>query len=600
MQVRPADVARLHARTEGWAAGLRLLHSALERGAPVASLAEDETAAQAAVSDYLLTEVLERESPEVRQFLLRTSITDRLTPELAVLLADDPQGGARLDDLERRGVFVVALDEGWYRYHPLFAALLRARLRVEDPILARELHRWAACWFASQELLGPAERHARIGEQWTLLGDLVRRRWRHAAIEGTFGSGPLVDPLPAAALAADPALALLSAQGGPGPVGGAAGLHDEAAVVARLRASRDGDAADVGPHRCRDAALRPIVGVLDAELLLAAGHTGAAVPAALAVGDEEPLWWVRADARALAALAMAIDGHLDPAAKLATGVPASGSGTTQGGRLADAASVLATALVDAQRSRPLDRAAVETLAAHPSWVIRVCSRTMLACRTPEAGVQGFDPTLARQPLVGRVLVALGALDVVDATGARVAVGGGAERAVLRARRALAAGAPNAAEVHVAEADDAGPATHPRTACEAAVIRAVAGSDDLLVDAALAQAAPSGIWAPFVTHGDAMGSRIDGVARRSGPQQSVAIEVLGLLREAEPVVAFEPLTGREATVLQLLPSLMSNDEIAVAMHLSVNTVKTHLKALYRKLAVERRRDAVVRARELGLL
>jgi LuxR family maltose regulon positive regulatory protein len=77
-------------------------------------------------------------------------------------------------------------------------------------------------------------------------------------------------------------------------------------------------------------------------------------------------------------------------------------------------------------------------------------------------------------------------------------------------------------------------------------------------------------------------------------------VLEQVRQRGAHAPVEALTEREATVLRLLPTLMSNDEIAAAMLLSVNTVKTHLKALYRKLGVERRRDAVVRARELDLL
>ena len=77
----------------------------------------------------------------------------------------------------------------------------------------------------------------------------------------------------------------------------------------------------------------------------------------------------------------------------------------------------------------------------------------------------------------------------------------------------------------------------------------------------------------------------------------------LLDDHHPVHAgafVDPLTPQEGIILQFLPTLMSNPEIAETMHLSINTVKTHLKALYRKLGVERRRDAVVRARQLELL
>ena len=133
---------------------------ALERALSATRLAENDVAAQAAVSDYLLAEVLEREPRELRRFLLRTSIVDRLTPELAVLLAEDPNAGLLLDDLHRRGVFVVALDDGWFRYHNLFALLLRARLRVEDPLAVMELHRRAAEWLHGHDATAAARVHA--------------------------------------------------------------------------------------------------------------------------------------------------------------------------------------------------------------------------------------------------------------------------------------------------------------------------------------------------------------------------------------------------------------------------------------------------------
>ena len=609
LHVRQSDVIRLHALTEGWVAGLRLILCALERGATAAGLVEDETAAQAAVSDYLLAEVLERESPELRRFLVRTSVAERLTPELAVLLADDPQGGTLLEDLHRRGVFVVALDHGWYRYHPLFAALLRARLRVEDPSLMRELHRWAACWFAARDLRAAAEFHARAGEHWTLLGDLLRRRWREMTLAGVF-DGNLVDGLPSTALDKDALLGLLAsadptAASAPAANGGSGALADETAVIARLRACADGCVDDISTYRGRDMALRHVVSALDAELALGAGDLlevlRVAGPLAECGG------WIEQDAKGLLALALALGGTIGLANQFMAEVAASPDARSGQGRVADAATVLCTAVCDAQSGHRLDRAPVRAIAeSHRSWALRLCARTIVACRTPTTAVLSFDPLLAGHPLVGHVLVALGALDVTDTTGRRVTVGGPVERHLLRARHALASDAPHAALSEAARAL-ASPGGHPRSVTEAAVITAaasVAGGDDAAADdattEALATAARTLVWAPFVTHATSVAPRIDRLARQSGTYQPAAIELREHLMRPHAPMWVQPLTERESTVLHLLPSLMSNEEIAESMHLSVNTVKTHLKALYRKLAVERRRDAVVRARELDLL
>jgi LuxR family maltose regulon positive regulatory protein len=90
------------------------------------------------------------------------------------------------------------------------------------------------------------------------------------------------------------------------------------------------------------------------------------------------------------------------------------------------------------------------------------------------------------------------------------------------------------------------------------------------------------------------------APRLSAEQEFALHMLDRLRRGDLPVFVEPLTGREQAVLRYLPTLMSNAEIASELFVSINTVKTHLKAVYRKLGVERRRDAVVRARQLELV
>ena len=146
----PDDVETLWARAEGWAAGLRLAELSL-RDHPdpsgfVASFAGDDRA----VSDYLMSEVVSGYDEETLQFLMRTSIVDRLNGELAGALAGVPAGENSLRQLERVDGFVDALDSSgtWFRYYPLFAEVLRAELRHRLRTSCRRCTAAASDWFA--------------------------------------------------------------------------------------------------------------------------------------------------------------------------------------------------------------------------------------------------------------------------------------------------------------------------------------------------------------------------------------------------------------------------------------------------------------------
>ena len=204
-------------------------------------------------------------------------------------------------------------------------------------------------------------------------------------------------------------------------------------------------------------------------------------------------------------------------------------------------------------------------------------------------------------------MALGVLEVIDPTGKPVAVGGDAEAALLRARHALEAGAHAAVLDEVLRLVTPSGGAHPRTIVEALTLAASAsaahGDFDGAVEhvcAALDHAAADGLWAPLLAYGARTVAILDHVAAVRQEYQTRALMLLDEVRKLESPAYIESLTQQEAVVLRYLPTLMSNAEIADAMHLSVNTVKTHLKALYRKLGVERRRDAVVRARQLELM
>ena len=193
-------------------AGLRLATYSLERGEDPQLFLADVGADEAGVSDYLLHEVLLRQDEKVQDFLLRTSVVDRLTPDLAMVLSEDPAAAERLAELEHRGVFLVRLQgAGWYRYHALLAALLRARLRQHDPGLAVDLQRRAAEWHAARGMTHEAAEFARAACDWDLLAQLLGQRWLEAVLAGDDIPSGLLTDVPPSVIAATPMLALLAA-----------------------------------------------------------------------------------------------------------------------------------------------------------------------------------------------------------------------------------------------------------------------------------------------------------------------------------------------------------------------------------------------------
>jgi LuxR family transcriptional regulator, maltose regulon positive regulatory protein len=157
-----ANVAALTARTEGWAAGLQLAGLSLRGQADVAGFVAAFSGSHRYVLDYLTGEVLDHLDEQVRDFLLETSVLERLSGELCDAVTGQSGGQALLERVEQAGLFLVALDEvrGWWRYHHLFADLLRARLQQERPARVAALHRAAAAWHQEHDLPDDGVRHA--------------------------------------------------------------------------------------------------------------------------------------------------------------------------------------------------------------------------------------------------------------------------------------------------------------------------------------------------------------------------------------------------------------------------------------------------------
>ncbi len=164
-----AGAARLHQRTEGWAAGLRLAAMSLATSPDPERFVTEFSGSSRTVAEYLLAEMLECQPPGIQQLLLRTALLDRVNGELADLLTGHPGSERILLDLEDANAFVVALDPArtWFRYHYLFADLLRLELRRRFPGDLPALHRLAAQWLTGHGEIAEAIRHTQAAGDWS-------------------------------------------------------------------------------------------------------------------------------------------------------------------------------------------------------------------------------------------------------------------------------------------------------------------------------------------------------------------------------------------------------------------------------------------------
>src|SRR5690349_2142113 len=207
-------LAMLHERTEGWAAGLRLAALSLAGHEDPERFAAEFSGSERTVADYLLAEVLERQTDEVRRLLLRTSILERVSGPLADALTGGSGSERTLAELEQANAFVVSLDAGrsWFRYHHLFADLLQLALRRTTSGEVTALHEAAAGWFAEHGFPVEAIRHAQAARDWGLAARLLADNWPGLQLGGQAASVHVIlGGFPAEATAADAELATVAA-----------------------------------------------------------------------------------------------------------------------------------------------------------------------------------------------------------------------------------------------------------------------------------------------------------------------------------------------------------------------------------------------------
>jgi LuxR family maltose regulon positive regulatory protein len=191
LNLTATDIAALENRTEGWIAGLQLAAISMQGHQDAASFIQSFTGSHHFVLDYLIEEVLQQQSEGVQTFLLRTSLLDRMCGPLceAVLLTPADSGQATLEYLERANLFIVPLDNErhWYRYHRLFADLLRQRLRQSlTPANISECHICASQWHEENGYLAEAFHHAIAARDFARAANVAERAWQ--GMDGTFQS----------------------------------------------------------------------------------------------------------------------------------------------------------------------------------------------------------------------------------------------------------------------------------------------------------------------------------------------------------------------------------------------------------------------------
>jgi ATP/maltotriose-dependent transcriptional regulator MalT len=281
----PGDAAAaLTARTEGWAAGLQLAALSLRGQADPAGFVATFSGSHRYILDYLTGEVLQHQPEQVRGFLLETSVLERLSGPLCDAVTGRTDSQVMLEQVERAGLFLVPLDEvrGWWRYHHLFADLLRARLQQQQPGRVPALHRNAAAWSEQHGLADDAVHHALGAGDPVWAARLIEQHFDGIFLQGESATVQRwLSGLPAELVRARPRLCLAQA----------------------WMALVDGDVNAAGPPL--DAAERAPAGAADEPFEPSASRAAsvlANVPAAIAL-DHAFLAYLRGDAEGTAGFA---------------------------------------------------------------------------------------------------------------------------------------------------------------------------------------------------------------------------------------------------------------------------------------------------------
>jgi len=528
------DVAVLLERTEGWPAGLYLAALSLRDHPSPSAFIRQFTGDNRFIVDFLTEEVLSRQPSEIRQFLARTSILGRFCAPLCDAVAGSANAAEIIDVLERENLFVVPLDDKrqWYRYHQLFAQVLRSQLARTEPDIVPTLHERASAWHLLSGSTDEAIDHALaagnvagainlIARHWFVYVDSGRaatvRRWMRTLGDDQIAAHPLAahSAAWAAAFSGEGESVQRWAQvvragehEGPLP-DGAPSLEFSAALLRGafgfdgILAMRESAARAVELERDRMSPWYALALTAFGFSLYLSGEPGAAEPLKRAMISEASVPLVHMMALSAASLVAIEEGRLAQAKVLASAAR----------HVADSGSL------SQAPQNSLAHAAVGAVLAQEGQLEAARTELQRALRSRRRwpGVSPW-PTLETLLRLAPVL-----LDLGDRPGAA---------ALLGEARDILTRLPDGAEAQLA--------------------------------------------------------RLERLERRIATRRPRAISLA------------DPLTEREEAVLRLLERALSLREIGQELHLSQNTIKTHTQAIYRKLGVSTRPDAVEKGRAMGIL
>jgi LuxR family maltose regulon positive regulatory protein len=530
------DIKVLLNRTEGWPAGLYLAALSLREHPDPSRAIRDFGGDARHVVDYLTEEVLERQPPELRRFLTRTSILARLTASLCDAVTDEGSSAELLEQLERSNLFLVPLDNrrGWYRYHHLFADLLKGEFARSEPELASMLHRRASEWHRSRGLVEGAIQHAIAAGDFENAGELICTNWPSFVTAGRVGIlRDWLSTLGEERLAANPPLALVAAQ--------VSALSGEREQTERWLAMAERGSYD-GPLPDGHASLESAVALLRARYASSGVRAMREAVERAVEAEDGARSPYRGPDRVVLGHSLHLSGELEAAA----------------------------------------RCFEEAVELNEKWlpIIEVVSLALLSLVASDQGRREDAESLAREAL--RLADEQGLAENLEvfpttslALGRVLADGGRLAEAEIEFERAL-------------EVRQRVEGTHPWS----------------LVQLQLALAPVR------LACGDRSGARklldrvrtiLDAYPDSGYLRKLLERQERALGRSSQrPVALGESLTDREAAVLTLLGTDLTQRQIGVELYLSLNTIKTHARAIYRKIGASSRAEAVEQARFSGLI
>jgi len=177
LELNAEEIKSLENRTEGWVAGLQLAALSMKGQQDIHGFIQAFAGDHRYIVDYLAEEVLRRQTEEIRGFLLQTSILERLNGSLCDAVTAQLGSKSKLEQLQRGNLFLIPLDDRreWYRYHHLFADVLRMHLAAEQPEAVPVLHRRTSEWFEQNSMAADAIRHALVGEDFERAAGLIEK-----------------------------------------------------------------------------------------------------------------------------------------------------------------------------------------------------------------------------------------------------------------------------------------------------------------------------------------------------------------------------------------------------------------------------------------